>query len=84
MKATHIQYKGTSLENKVILVNFCHNPDYAIIDHIRGKKGEKVHISTLTEIVPAKGGFWAKVGKYVLDSVVPVVIGLLSRKVLRK
>lgn len=84
LKPTHIQYKGTSLEKKVQLLVYCHNSEYAMVAYKSGGKPVKVHISTLTEITAVKGQFWRNASKYLLDTVVPIVIGFLGRKIIRK
>lgn len=84
MRATHIHFKGTSIAKKVELLNFCHNPDYAMVVFKNSSKPVKVHVSTLTPIRKGNGSFLRKVSNYVIDSVVPVIIGILSRRIFKK
>lgn len=77
---THILYKGTSLEEEVMLIKYCNNPSWAVINYKHSNDNVKIMTINLTPIiVEQKKSVWAKIGKYVLENI-PLIISIITRK----
>lgn len=78
---THTLYKGTSLEEKVMLIKYCHDPTWAIINYRHSPDQVKIMSINLTpiEVEQPKHNFWRKAGNYLLQNA-PVFLSIIFRK----